>query len=283
MNDSFVENNFGVMQGRLLPKYQGRYQAHPKEYWQKEFEIAKKLGLDCIEFILDYNDAEQNPLLNQNGINEILSISGETGVVVKTICADYFMEAPLHSNNLNISIKSQQVLTNLLNNSALLGITDIVLPCVDQSSLNDEAQKARFLSVLKPIIPLVEELDINISLETDLPPISFKELLEKFNSDKISVNYDVGNSAALGFNPIDELEAYGNRITDIHIKDRALYGGPVILGNGNANFSIFLKKLKELNYKGPFIMQAYRDDEGLIVFEQQLSWIKEQFNSFYIN
>jgi len=51
------------MQGRLLPKFQGRYQAHPKGFWQKEFEIAKEIGLDCIEFILDFNDAEDNPLI----------------------------------------------------------------------------------------------------------------------------------------------------------------------------------------------------------------------------
>ena len=35
-----MKNKIGVMQGRLLPKHQGRYQAHPLGYWQKEFEIA---------------------------------------------------------------------------------------------------------------------------------------------------------------------------------------------------------------------------------------------------
>lgn len=58
-----IKNKLGVMQGRLLPKFQGRYQAHPKGFWQKEFEIAKEIGLDCIEFILDFNDAEDNPLI----------------------------------------------------------------------------------------------------------------------------------------------------------------------------------------------------------------------------
>ena len=65
-----MKNVFGVIQGRLLPKYEGRYQAHPKGYWEDEFEIAKNLGLDCIEFILDYNDADQNPLLNNNELNK---------------------------------------------------------------------------------------------------------------------------------------------------------------------------------------------------------------------
>jgi L-ribulose-5-phosphate 3-epimerase len=47
------------MKGRLLPKYQGRYQALPVDYWQQEFELAKEIGLDCIEFILDFNGAEK--------------------------------------------------------------------------------------------------------------------------------------------------------------------------------------------------------------------------------
>ena len=38
-----MENKIGVMQGRLLPKYHGRYQAHPVDYWQEEFEIARRL------------------------------------------------------------------------------------------------------------------------------------------------------------------------------------------------------------------------------------------------
>ena len=93
------KNKIGVMQGRLLPKYKGRYQAHPVNYWQKEFEIAEDIGLDCIEFIFDFNDAKKNPLLTHQGIDEIKSVSDRTGVEVNTICADYFMDAPLHSKN----------------------------------------------------------------------------------------------------------------------------------------------------------------------------------------
>ena len=58
-----MNNPIGVMQGRLLPKYKRRYQAHPLGYWQDEFPKAAELGLDCIEFILDYKDADQNQLM----------------------------------------------------------------------------------------------------------------------------------------------------------------------------------------------------------------------------
>jgi len=64
---------------------------------EDEFKLAQEAQLDCIEFILDFNDVRNNPLLKENGIQEIKSISDTTGVLVKTICADYFMEAPSSS------------------------------------------------------------------------------------------------------------------------------------------------------------------------------------------
>ena len=74
-----MKNPIGVMQGRLLPKYKGRYQAHPVGYWQDEFPKAAELGLDCIEFILDYNDAEQNPLMTQEGSKKFKLFVNELG------------------------------------------------------------------------------------------------------------------------------------------------------------------------------------------------------------
>ena len=268
------------MQGRLLPKYQGRYQAHPVGYWKDEFKLAQEAQLDCIEFILDFNDVRNNPLLKENGIQEIKSISDTTGVLVKTICADYFMEAPLHSKDSLVSQESQQVMIRLLENAKQLGVTDIVIPCVDQSTLDNQEAVKRFVNKLTPMLKIAEKYSINLSLETDLAPRPFADLLNRFNSNRVTVNYDIGNSASLGYDSVEELDAYGNRITDIHIKDRELGGGPVILGQGNANFGKFFDKLKEFNYQGPFIMQAYRDEEGVEIFKKQLTWIKPYLSHY---
>lgn len=270
----------GVMQGRLVPKLQGRYQAHPVNYWQDEFVIAKDTGLDCVELILDYNDANLNPLLKKGGVDEVLLLSKKTGIVTKTVCADYFMEAPLHSLNESVANRSIKILRELLASSKRLGITDIVIPCVDQSTLSSSKAVDRLVSKIKPMLDIAEKAGINLSLETDLGPHDFFELLEKFDSKYVTVNYDIGNSAAMGFDPIEELNAYGDKITNIHIKDRTLNGGSVVLGQGNANFDLFFQKLKEFNYKGPFIMQAYRDDEGVGVFKRQLKWIRPYLDQF---
>ena len=270
-----MRNKIGVMQGRLLPKYQGRYQAFPVGNWRDEFKVAKEYRIDLIEFILDFNDFKENPLLEISGINEIANISKDTGVMVKTICADYFMESPLHSKDVNEANSSKDMLVNLLYNAIKLGVSDIVIPCVDQSTLASQEAIELFISAMMPIVKIAEDNNINFSLETDLEPKEFLSLLEYFDSNNLTVNYDIGNSAALGYNSEEELTAYGHKISDIHIKDRVLGGGPIILGEGNADFDVFFKKLKEFDYQGPFIMQAYRDNEGVEIFKKQLNWVKQ--------
>ena len=274
----FNMNGIGVMQGRLLPKYKERYQAHPVGYWDEEFSIAANLNLDCIEFIFDYNDYETNPIYTKTGVHNILDQINKTGVGVKSVCADYLMEAPFHSDNAEIVSKSQNVIAKLLENLALLEIRDLVIPCVDQSSLRDQDNLDRFINNIKPIIEVANKNKINLSLETDLSPELFSQLLNFLPYKCITVNYDTGNSASLGFDPIEEFKRYGHRISDIHIKDRKLNSGSVILGTGDVDFSRFLKALDTISYTSPFIMQVYRDDEGVEIFKKQLDFFRNLLN-----
>lgn len=267
----------GIIQGRLLPRYKNRYQAHPVNYWQAEFNIAKELGLNQIEFILDYNDVEKNPLMSKSGVKEIKEMIKLTGVDVKSICADYFMEAPFHSEHQK---QSEKILKKLIKNAKTLNIIDIVIPCVDQSTLKDEKDMKMFVKSISKILPLAEKYGIYINFETDLNPKRFKDLIKKFNHDNIKVNYDIGNSASLGYDPKEEFKAYGKYISDLHIKDRVLKGGSVKLGTGNADFKTVFELLREYKFNGNIIMQAAKNDDYI----DDLTMLKEQkrFISKYI-
>jgi L-ribulose-5-phosphate 3-epimerase len=269
----------GVMQGRLLPKYQGRYQAHPVGYWQEEFSIANTFGLSCIEFIVDYNDLSRNPLAQEKGLEEIETVCRESGVQVRSICADYFMEAPLHSSNSTTRDKSRAQLEQLIKNAARLGVTDIVIPCVDQASLLEKQSQRGLIDALRRLQLVLESAELNLALETDLGPQEFQRLLEEIGLPQVTVNYDIGNSAALGYDTEEELSVYGSRITDVHIKDRTKGGGSVELGTGDADIEKSLSLLLDINYSGFFIMQAFRDDEGLAIFERQLKLFRKMLKS----
>lgn len=266
------------MQGRLLPKYLGRYQAHPVEYWEQEFAIAKGLGLSFIEFILDANDIEKNPLMSADGVSRIQQQIELSCVQVTSVCADCFMQMPLHDSDDYNKVEALAWFERLLVAAEALSIRDIVIPCVDNSSLLSEVAFDSFAEMLQSLKLQAEEAKVNLSLETDLPPARFSRLLEIADSDRVTVNYDIGNSAALGYDYRDELAAYGEKISDLHVKDRVRGGGPVVLGTGDADIPGFFQCFKRFDYHGPVILQAYRDEEGIAILKQQFDWLKAQLD-----
>ena len=245
----------GIMQGRLVPRYQQRYQAHPVGYWEGEFHIAAAMGFGHIEFILDFNDAAENPLMTPHGLDRIKGVTAHTGVAVNSICADYFMEAPLFSDQ---GEESLRVLRLLIEHAGRLGVRDIVIPCVDQSTLATESQKSRLAAALNEVGDLALSQQILLNLETDLAPAPFRALLDLIAHPSIRVNYDIGNSASLGYDPVEEFEAYGTLLSDLHIKDRALGGASVPLGTGDAQLPRVFDLLKKIGFEGNIVMQAAR-------------------------
>lgn len=274
----------GIMQGRLLPAVNNRIQAFPKSNWEKEFPLAERLGFDTIEFIFDddEDEVEHHPLL-ANDCQPIKALIARHSVDVQTICVDYCMKHPLHREDERDIARSLDFLRRLLDGAQSLGVTDIVIPCVDQSSLRTQADQERLIQNLKPILHLCEAKKINFALETDLGPIDLKSLLDKLQSSCIRVNYDVGNSAAFGYDPVEEWEAYGELVSSVHIKDRVLGGPSVPLGTGAVRFDVFFRIARNKGYQGPFIIQAarYVGKDDLIVVRQYKEFIQSFIARYY--
>ena len=80
------------------------------------------------------------------------------------------MEVPLHAMDESVAAESRETLTNLLKASSELGVTDIVIPCVDKSSLDNKETVDRFSNQIRIVLPDAERQKINLSLETNLAP-----------------------------------------------------------------------------------------------------------------
>ena len=124
----------------------------------------------------------------------------------------------------------------------------------------------------------LKRYNVNIALETDLNPIDFINLIKRISNKNIRVNYDIGNSASLGFDMIEEIKTYGNLISNIHVKDRTLNGGSCVLGTGDAKLENFFSNVNKIAGDYLLIMQCYRDDEGVSIFKDQLKYFKRILN-----
>jgi hexulose-6-phosphate isomerase len=269
-----LTNEIGIMQGRLSPRIDGKIQAYPANTWQKEFEIAQEIGYAAIEWIVE-NPVETNALMTTSGKTEIKKVIDSTGVRIDYVCADIFMQQPLVRMTEEIKSQNKEYLFEILKNAKKVGAIGVEIPFVDHSSIKSETEKQEFIDVMQGAFKLAKDLDMKISLETDLPPISFKELLEDIGLDYIQANYDIGNSASLGFDPNTELEAYGNKILNVHVKDRLLGGTTVPLGTGSADIQGVFQKLNEIGYTGGITMQGARGENDIDIAKEQLSYTLE--------
>jgi len=260
-------HEIGFMQGRLVPRIDGRIQAFPWTCWQAEFDLGRAHGFASVEFVFEAERFEENPIFTVSGVAEIRELIERTGVAVSAVCADYFMDHPFHGVADSARRASLEVLHRVIEHARQVGAIRVEIPCVDHATLRTEEDRRQLVAAVTEVLPLAERMGIEVVFETDLPPAPFRELLERFRHPLIKANYDTGNSASLGYDPVQELTLLGNLVANIHIKDRVLHGTTVPLGMGNADFPAIFTTLAKIGYRGPFILQTARDadDVGAVV------------------
>jgi hexulose-6-phosphate isomerase len=270
--------SFAIMQGRLVPPEGGRFQSFPCKRWRDEFVLAAQAHLNAIEWIFDLFGEDSNPLISDTGIAEILALSQQSGIAVRSLCADYFMDRPFLRTTESERRQLIQKMEWLLSRCKLLGIGHIVIPFVDNSRIENRDDEAEVISVLRTILPSAEINGVELHLETCLGPDAFAGLLERCPHPLVRANYDSGNSASLGYRVNEEFAAYGHRIGSVHIKDRRLGGATVPLGTGDADLSGLFRGLVALNYSGDYVLQIARSEPGqeLPWIAQNLSWVTSQ-------
>jgi hexulose-6-phosphate isomerase len=175
--------------------------------------------------------------------------------------------------------QNKEYLASILKNAKEVGAIGVEIPFVDNSSIKNETEKQEFIDAMQDAFKLAKDIHIKISLETDLPPIDFKVLLENIDLDYVQANYDIGNSASLGFDPKEELEAYGLKILNVHVKDRKLGSTTVPLGTGHANIDYVFQKLQEIGYSGGLTMQAARGENDIETAKEQLGYVCTLLNN----
>lgn len=252
----------GIMHGRLTPPVGGRFQSFPVDTWREEFARARDAGLACIEWIYEVPGEDRNPLRTAEGVAEIKALVEETGVGVWSICADYYMDRHLVGPDGTANEENVDHLSFLIGQAASLGVTYIVLPFVDLSRLTSPAHVDGVVELLRELAPEAEAAGVELHLETDLSPAAFAALIAAINHPAVKVNYDIGNSASLGYDPNEELAAYGDRLGSVHIKDRVRGGTTQPLTTGSADFQSCFAQFKRVGFDRWFILQAARGEQG---------------------
>lgn len=257
---------YGVMQGRLSPPEDGRFQSFPRAAWRSEFARARAAGFSYIEWIHDAYGHDANPLFSDAGLRELDGLKAEHGIATPALCGDWFMDRPLVRCTADERRERVEHLHALIPIAARIGAARIVLPFVDASSMTTDEEQAVVLESLAEALPIAEAHDVELHVEADLDPQAFASFLARLRHPSLKVNWDAGNSSGLGYVASEEFAAYGERIGSIHLKDR--YRKPEggietrPLGTGSADFDDVFASMRRIGYRGGVTLQVARGAPG---------------------
>lgn len=269
-------NEIGIVQGRLSPPVERRLQAFPWNSWEKEFAHARECGFDAIEWLFEAEDYEQNPLWTEAGVEKIQSLAEETSVVVRSVCADYFLVHPFFRVGESERQHSVAVLNQLISRAAQLGIKVILLPVLEISELRNEREKIQLQESLREPLDRAATHEIRLGLETELPATEYRELIEQGSHPALGIYYDVGNATAKGYDSAADVRELQPFLCGVHIKDRKRNGPSVLLGQGDADFDGFFETLAEVRFTGPLIQQTALADDYLAVAKSHLKFVRDR-------
>lgn len=248
----------GFMQGRLSPLVDGRIQAFPWANWAHEFEKADNCGIGLMEWTLDQDRLYDNPLLTHSGQAEIRALCNRYSISIPSLTGDCFMQAPFWKVDDQAAKELQNDFAEIVAACHSVGIHMLVVPLVDNGRLDTRSQEDSLVDFLLSQEGHLQSCGVSVIFESDFVPSELARFISRLPSGKFGINYDIGNSAALGFHPKDEFAAYGHRIANVHVKDRVLGGTTVALGTGAAQFEIVFAELARIGYRGNFILQTAR-------------------------
>ena len=277
---NLLDSRIGFMQGRLSSMIEGKIQAFPWSSWRDELSIARGLGFPLMEWTLDQERLYENPLMTEMGCAEIRALCISNGIQIPSLTGDCFMQAPFWKATGVARIELEKDFIAIAKSCSEVGILILVVPLVDNGRLENIEQENELIEFLESQESYFLLHKIKIVFESDFNPKELARFIKRLNPAVFGINYDIGNSAALGFDPKEEFSKYGERIMNVHIKDRMLGGTTVPLGSGNANFEIVFSELSRLNYEGNFILQTARaigeeHAEVLAAYrDQTITWLK---------
>lgn len=242
---------FGMVQGRLIQSPPDELQWFPQEFWESEFFLASALGIDYIELIAERIHNPENPLWTDDGINKIKKLVKRNDLSLHAFCNDYVIDNKLSDE------KVMEQNFRLLERGSLLGCEKYILPLFESSELT-MGNVNEYIEPLRKIADKAHQLGIIICLETILNGSELIEVLNLIDHPAVTVVFDTGNRIAFGHDLAVDIRKLGKRISHVHIKDKNIDNGNVILGTGLVNFKDVFEALADIEYEGAYTFETQR-------------------------
>ena len=240
--------------------------AFPEEYsWEQILVSARQAGYDFVEMSIDESPRRLDRLKwSPSERAELRQAIHNTGVPVWGMGISAHRKFPLGSASAALRQQGLDILYQSIELASDLGVRVIQVMGYDafyEPSNTDT--EARYLEGLSTGIRWASAAGVLLALEnvdTELVNSVSKimRIVKLINSPWLQAYPDIGNMAAFGYDPLEQLPQTNGHLVGVHVKDTRigeLRG--VALGEGIVQFEAVFQLLARLGYSGPLVMEMW--------------------------
>jgi len=269
---------------RLMGQPVGIYEkAIPDRFgWADKIKIAQIAGYDFIELSIDESKERLDRLhWSKEERKELRDLLWQADFYIQSMCLSGHRKYPFGSKNKVIREKAYKIMDQAIELAKDLNIRNIQLAGYDvYYETSDEETKELFLEGLRYAAKKAAAVDIMLSIE--IMDTEFMGTITKclkyiniIASPWLQIYPDIGNLSQWIATPELELEKGIMHIVGIHLKDTQPNKFKCVpFGEGTVEFESLFKKLKELDFQGPYLVEMWAEEKK-VSFEEVVHTIQE--------
>ncbi|MEY2878454.1 MAG: hypothetical protein RLZZ15_834 [Verrucomicrobiota bacterium] len=198
--------------------------------------------------------------------DEVLVALQETGLQAASVCDHLHWQKTLSSPSENIRRDGLEALLTALRDAHAYGATSVLLvpgvvagAAIGRGDATYEECWTRSIAEIRKAIPVAKDLGVKISIENVgnnfiTAPQQAVDYLDALNSEWVGWHFDIGNVGRTGHPAEKWIDALGQRIVRIHVKD--FRATPAASPTGGATKAPDRPKLLEGDTNWPAVMAA---------------------------
>jgi len=226
--------------------------------WEERLAAAGRAGYDYVEISIDESDERLSRLDWTASERAALRRSiANTGVRITTMCLSGHRKYPLGSHDPEIRRQGQEILYKAIEFGVDIGLRVVQVMAYDVFyETSDQETRANFMEGLELGTRMAAQAGMMLGLENlDTPFVENASqglaIIDEINSPWLRLYLDMGNLAAAGYSPPDELRLTKDKLLGIHVKDAApkvIRGIP--FGEGIVPFRETFQALADIEFWG---------------------------------
>lgn len=239
----------------------------PELSWEERLAAAGQAGYDYVEISIDESDERLGRLdwttVERAALRRAIA---NTGVGITTMCLSGHRKYPLGSHDPEVRRQGQEILYKAIEFGVDIGLRVVQVMAYDVFyETSDDETRTNFMEGLELGTRMAGQAGMMLGLENlDTPFVENASqglaIIDEINSPWLKLYLDMGNLAAAGYFPPDELRLTKDKLLGIHVKDAApkvIRGIP--FGEGIVPFRETFRALADINFWGMLGVEMWGD------------------------